>query len=228
MNATQPSALRRLRNKLNMFYRRHQLARIDFKSGLGESAWLLYGVVRAVRSNVCVEIGSSTGWSTCITALALEENVHGRLYAIDPHLANDWSDVPGDTLATLRANLARIRLAHRVEIVVMKSAAAVDSIPSSIDLLFIDGDHSYRGVKADWDLFSPKLAPWGVAVFHDSLWEHITAPHILEHKHPDTGVPAFLDELRQAGYPIITLQSGVGLTLVQGRRQGIPLIPVSG
>lgn len=36
-----------------------------------------------------------------------------------------------------------------------------------LDLLFIDGDHSYEGVKRDFELYSPLVAPDGLIVFHD-------------------------------------------------------------
>jgi hypothetical protein len=37
-----------------------------------------------------------------------------------------------------------------------------------IDLLFIDGDHSYEGVKKDFDLYSKRLNPNGLIMVHDS------------------------------------------------------------
>lgn len=36
-----------------------------------------------------------------------------------------------------------------------------------VDLLFIDADHSYEGVKRDFELYSPLVAPGGVIAFHD-------------------------------------------------------------
>jgi len=37
----------------------------------------------------------------------------------------------------------------------------------SFDLVGIDGDHSYSGVRADWDLVEPFLAPRAIVWFHD-------------------------------------------------------------
>lgn len=37
-----------------------------------------------------------------------------------------------------------------------------------IDLLFIDGDHSYEGVKEDFDLYSKILSDNGVIILHDT------------------------------------------------------------
>ncbi len=36
-----------------------------------------------------------------------------------------------------------------------------------IDFLFIDGDHSYEGVKKDYELYSPFVRKGGIIAFHD-------------------------------------------------------------
>lgn len=36
-----------------------------------------------------------------------------------------------------------------------------------IDVLFIDGDHSYEGVKQDYEMYAPLVRPGGVVAFHD-------------------------------------------------------------
>jgi predicted O-methyltransferase YrrM len=37
------------------------------------------------------------------------------------------------------------------------------------DFIFIDGDHRYEAVQADWDNYSPLVAEGGVVVLHDIL-----------------------------------------------------------
>jgi predicted O-methyltransferase YrrM len=39
----------------------------------------------------------------------------------------------------------------------------------TVDLLFIDGDHRYRGVKQDFVLYAPLVRKGGVVLFHDIL-----------------------------------------------------------
>ena len=57
-----------------------------------------------------------------------------------------------------------------------------------LDLLFIDGDHTYEGVKRDWEMYSPLVREGGLAVFHD----------IVEHFHlPDCRVDQLWNELKQ-------------------------------
>ena len=57
----------------------------------------------------------------------------------------------------------------------------------SIDLLMIDGDHSYDAVKTDFELYSPLVAPGGLVAFHD----------ILTHVERDAEVDRFWRELRE-------------------------------
>ena len=37
-----------------------------------------------------------------------------------------------------------------------------------IDFLFIDGDHSYDGLKGDWEAWRGLIRPGGVVALHDS------------------------------------------------------------
>ena len=47
-------------------------------------------------------------------------------------------------------------------------AQVTGSVPY-IDLLFIDGDHTYEGVRADFDLWSPHVRVNGLVAFHDTV-----------------------------------------------------------
>jgi predicted O-methyltransferase YrrM len=59
---------------------------------------------------------------------------------------------------------------------------------TQVDLLFIDGDHSYEGVKKDFEMFSPLVSPSGLIVFHD----------IAEHtKFAGCHVKPFWDEVKR-------------------------------
>ena len=43
-----------------------------------------------------------------------------------------------------------------------------------LDYLFIDGDHSYQGVKSDFRMYSPLVRKGGIVAIHD-VAEHPTA-----------------------------------------------------
>jgi predicted O-methyltransferase YrrM len=50
-------------------------------------------------------------------------------------------------------------------------AARLRRITQSLDVLFIDGDHTYEGVKRDFLLYAPLVRPGGIVAFHD-IAEH--------------------------------------------------------
>ncbi|HEV8128311.1 MAG TPA: class I SAM-dependent methyltransferase [Candidatus Eisenbacteria bacterium] len=56
-----------------------------------------------------------------------------------------------------------------------------------VDLLFIDGDHTYEGVKADFEMYSPLVRPGGLIAFHDIVPGPTEAVG---------GVPRFWQELK--------------------------------
>jgi predicted O-methyltransferase YrrM len=58
-----------------------------------------------------------------------------------------------------------------------------------VDVLFIDGDHTYDGVKSDYEMYSPLVRPGGLIAFHDIL------PHPISR---DIEVPRFWQELKAA------------------------------
>ena len=59
-----------------------------------------------------------------------------------------------------------------------------------VDVLFIDADHTYEGVKKDYELWSPLVRNGGCIVFHD------VADH--SKSNPACRVKQFWDELRAA------------------------------
>lgn len=193
----------------------------DFQSGLGDSAWLLYGLARSIKPKVCVEIGSARGKSACFVGLALRRNGGGKLYAIDPHSPTDWNDKDSvDSYTIITENLRKSGAVDFVEIVRKTSDEAAKGWKHKIDLIFIDGDHTYEGVKRDWELFLPHLNEFGVVVFHDTLWD--IRPDD-KYNRAGMGVPRFVDELRAAGYPAITIDQNFGVTLIQPRIGGVKL-----
>jgi predicted O-methyltransferase YrrM len=198
---------------------------IPFYSGLGDSADLLYGLVRSMKPQVCVEIGSARGRSTCFIAIALKENGDGILHAIDPHAVTTWNDdATIDTFKIIKRNVSRLGLDKQVNVIRGTSEQAAANWKEPIDLLFIDGDHSYAGVKKDWEIFKEFVKPFGLVVFHDTIWD--LRPNPKWHR-PDMGVPRFVDELRAQGYQVVTIDQDFGVSLVQPTIGGQALRPAA-
>jgi cephalosporin hydroxylase len=85
---------------------------------------------------------------------------------------------PGQTLHLMRANSHLDETRTRIE-ALLKGR--------KIDVLMIDADHSYEGVKRDYDLYSPLLAEDGFIAMHDV---------ILNRFDPEIEVHKFWDELK--------------------------------
>ena len=194
------------------------MSRVNWGSGLGQGGFLLYALVRCLEPDVVVEIGSARGHSTCTMALACQHNTRGKVYGIDPHEPTAWSDTGAGkgTEEFLRERLRMYGLEDRCEVVRATSAEAAKNWDRPIDLLFIDGDHTYEGVKTDFECFKPWLAGKALVVFHDSTWDYESWRQAKERdsRTQEIGVPQFLEELRQAGYHSVTLPKIPGLTIL--------------
>jgi predicted O-methyltransferase YrrM len=60
-----------------------------------------------------------------------------------------------------------------------------------LDFLFIDGDHSYEGVRLDFEMYAPLVRPGGLIAFHD-----IVPVAQGDGRHTVGGVPRFWRELK--------------------------------
>jgi len=138
-----------------------------------EEARFLYAAARGKR--VIVEIGSFRGQSCVMLAKgALDGGVGEKpsITAIDPHLKaddNSTSAYAPDDAAVFEQTVAKLGVSDVVRHVVKPSREARLDWPETraIDLLWIDGDHSYEAVKADLADWTPLLAPGGVVACHD-------------------------------------------------------------
>jgi MMP 1-O-methyltransferase len=121
-----------------------------------------------------VEIGSWKGRST--TWLAMGARLAGRrICAVDPHRASR-EDPSADTRQEFLDNLQRAGIADVVDPFVMSSEEAAARITGSVELLFIDGDHSEDGARRDGELWLPRLVEGGTVMFHDAATAGYTGP----------------------------------------------------
>jgi len=129
---------------------------------------LLYKVALSLPRNcTIVEIGSYLGASSSFLASAAKEK-NGTLYCIDTWKNEAMDEAPRDTYGQFIQNTKH----YKNWIVPMrgKSVEVAKDFNKDIDMLFIDGDHSYQAVKADVDAWFPKLKNGAIVVFHDCGW----------------------------------------------------------
>jgi predicted O-methyltransferase YrrM len=80
---------------------------------------------------------------------------------------------------------------------------------NKLDLLFIDGDHSYNGVKEDFIMYSPLVKKGGIIAFHDVHRSSFHESH-------GCYVHNFWDELCQENYDYTLFYDGEGENNVWG------------
>jgi predicted O-methyltransferase YrrM len=126
---------------------------------------LLAAAAATTGRGAIVEIGSWKGRST--VWLAEGARLAGqRVHAIDRH-TQSREDPSANTLAEFLGNINRAGVADVVDPLVMSSADAAAVVRGPVELLFIDGDHSFDGVRRDAEIWLPRVMDGGLVMFHD-------------------------------------------------------------
>ncbi len=129
---------------------------------------LLFELAGSLPTNASiVEIGSYLGASTCFLAAGVRPH-KGTVYAIDTWTNTGMSDGVYDTYRDFLHSIVPLR----DSIVPLRGLSTEISInfDQPIDLLFVDGDHSYEAVRSDLEVWLPKLKSGALVVLHDFSW----------------------------------------------------------
>jgi predicted O-methyltransferase YrrM len=126
----------------------------------------LFASIKNTQAQSYMEIGSEYGGSLYVLSHALPPG--SIIQSIDYPLNDKKSNV-------LKSVLKRIETKGYVTGLISGDSHSEDVLeqvrglhtPASIDILFIDGDHSYTGVKKDYDTYSEFVKTGGLIAFHD-------------------------------------------------------------
>jgi Methyltransferase domain len=137
----------------------HHEAPANLNLGFG---FLYYALVRALRPKHVLVIGSGYGFSVVCLALALKDNAKGNLTFVDPSYsvlvdgpfktiggAAQWADEQSVTAHFARFGVDGYVTHHRLRSEEFFLRYDGLRLPE-IDIAFIDGNHSYHDVKADF------------------------------------------------------------------------------
>ncbi len=136
-----------------------------------DEASLLYDLAKTVKEGCIVEVGSYRGRSTVALALGSLDGHQVPVFAIDPH--EDFVGVLGGVFgAQDRGEFFRAMIRSSCYLVVrlinLSSEEVAPLWKRQVGLLWIDGDHSYLGVKRDFYCWSPHLVEGAIIAFDDS------------------------------------------------------------
>lgn len=153
-----------------------------------------------------LEIGSFKGKSTIVLAKSAAAR-DGFVNAVDPMIAPSDTDpdLAGDvsSLPDFEKNVASAGVEDRIRLNQMCSDELAQTWGKPIRLLWIDGDHSYRGTKLDFDGFAKHLAVGAIVAIHDVLHEFDGGIRVFMEDillSPDFGACGFVGSIAWAQY----------------------------
>ena len=183
--------------------------RLHIESAWNEHVPFAMMLIEQQRPRVLVELGTHVGVSYGAFCQAVQEtNAGTKCYAVDT-----WAG-DGHTGPYASSVYSKLKEHHQQyesfsKLLRMTFDDALLQIPDgAVDLLHIDGLHTYEAVKRDYDTWLPKLSDRGVVLFHDTM--------VLDR---DFGVNQLWREL-SPNFPNFNFQHGFGLgMLAVGKNQ---------
>jgi predicted O-methyltransferase YrrM len=131
-----------------------------------EEAALLAELASGQRT--VVEIGVFEGSSALVLCRAM--NADADLHLIDPFMDESGWALPAGWGASAKATQRVVGRAGgpRVHWHVARSQDVGRDWSETVDVVFIDGDHSPDAVREDWEAWHPHVRPGGFVAFHDA------------------------------------------------------------
>lgn len=132
-----------------------------------------YSIIRNARPKNILCIGSRKGFIPATMAMACKENKYGKVDFVDAGYGDEspeknWTGIGFWKKEDLNSHFGKIEVNNYINSFIMTTKEFAKKFPKKkFDYIYIDGDHSYKGVKSDYKLFWPRLNKKGFMTFHD-------------------------------------------------------------
>jgi predicted O-methyltransferase YrrM len=154
----------------------NQLTGVPSWETVDEMTYLAQVASEVPAGGVILEIGGEFGGSASVFSKFAPEC---RIYSIDIRFDTEIGEIHKANLAEagVGSNVTRITANSQIRTTLVQFKKANNV--KAVDLLFIDGDHSYEGALNDLNVWSPLVKVGGLIVLHDTASATNKLPHPL-------------------------------------------------
>lgn len=176
-------------------------ARLDMPSAWWGHVPFAFWLIAVCKPRLLVELGTQHGVSYAAFCEAVSRSrLDAKVYAVDTWKGDPQAGFYGDQVYHELKAFSDANYAPFSELLRMTfDEAGLRFSDSAIDILHIDGYHSYEAVRHDFEQWRPKLSERGVILFHDT-----------NVRRDDFGVWRFFEELAETT-PCFSFRHSEGL-----------------